>query len=685
MDSLFNPEHIAIFGSFKENKLGYQLAESLVKGNFKGSISLISRSKTNIFNLPSYTSIDKVGDSINLGIVAVPKNYVYDVLNDCIKYNVESVVIITSGFSEIGDVESEKKLAESIKNSNIRVIGPNCAGIMNPYGSMYATIEVHTKPGDIGFITQSGAIGGAVAFWAYEKNIGFSKFASIGNRIDISEIELMQYYAKDDKTKVIAIYVESISDGRRFIDEARDISKVKPIIIIKAGKSKSGKRAASSHTGSMAGEDSIYSAAFEKAGIIRVAGIEEMFDAAAGLVQLESIQGNRVAIVTNSGGPGILTADKCEELDLEVPEPSYDLTKKIKPLLLPYASVRNPFDLTVEGTGDQYREVIKTVKEGYDSIIAINVPTPYLDSMELAKGIIEAKSETGMPISASFSGGEYVKDSVEYLKSKGIPVFETGERCAFAHNSSLRYMSYKKDLINIKYQKLSEIKKMNVPKEYIMSSGNIKLFDEHHSMEFIKNHGIKIPKGGFAKTIDEAVDLASDIGFPIVMKMVAKDVIHKSDIGGVYLNLLKEDDIVKAFHDAENKGKGKGFLGVSLYKMINYVNEMIVGAGIDFQFGPYIMFGMGGVFAEILHDVIIMIAPITTEEVIRKIKKLKGYNILAGARGQKPIDFKSLIQIIVSLSEIICSYPEIKEIDLNPVFALEDDAIVADARIILNY
>ena len=684
MDSFFNPSHIAVFGSFKENKIGYQLTESLVKGEYPGLISLISKSKTSIFRLPSYESLEDVKNPVDLAIIAVPKKYVYDILQNCINYSVKSAVIITSGFSEVGDVEAEKRIAESIKNSSIRVIGPNCAGIMNPYGPMYATIEVHTKPGDIGIITQSGAIGGAVSFWAYERNIGFSKFASIGNRIDIDEIELMHYYAEDDKTRVIAIYVESINEGRRFVDEAREISKIKPIIIIKSGKSKAGKRAASSHTGSMAGEDAIYNAAFEKAGIVRVSGIEEMFDAASGLVNLGTIHGNRVAIVTNSGGPGILTADKCEELDLDVIEPDERLTAKIKSFILPYASAKNPFDLTVEGTGDQYRDVIKGVKDGYNSVIAINIPTPYLDSMDLARGVVAGKKETGLPVSASFTGGKYVKDAVNYLKNNGIPVFDTGERCALAHAFALKYTDYKNRLVSREYQKLSDIKKKILPKTYTVLSNGVKLFDEHQAMEFIKSMGIKVPEGGFAETSEDAVKLAKKIGFPVVLKMVAKDVIHKSDIGGVYLNLQTESDVIKAFHNAEKKGATRGFLGVSVYKMIQPIVELIAGAGNDPQFGPYILFGMGGIFTEILHDVVIMIAPVVSEEVAEKIKLLKGYKVLTGARGREAVDLDSLIDIIVKLSNIVCSYPEIKEIDLNPIFALKNIAIAVDSRIIIK-
>jgi len=686
MESFFNPSSIAVFGSFKENKIGYQIAESIVKGGFKKELSLISRSRTDLFGLPSYESINDVPGIADLAIIAVPKQYVYAVVEDCVAKRVAAAVIITSGFSETGDTESEEKIKGIIKNSPIRVIGPNCAGIMNPYTNLFATIEVSAIPGTIGFITQSGAIGDAVSFWAREKEIGFSKFVSYGNRIDVDETVLLKFLVRDKNTKVIAIYIESLKNGRKFVAVAKEVVKIKPVVVIKSGRSRAGKRATSSHTGSMAGEDSVYNAAFAKAGIIRVAGIEDMFDVSLSLSKLNTIKGKKVAVVTNSGGPGILTADKCEDLGLEVPEPGKNLYTKLKQFLLPFASLKNPFDLTVEGTGEQYRKIINEIKDDYNAVIAINVPTPYLDSMSLAHGIVQAKKESSIPIAASFTGGDFVKDSVAYLKSNCIPVFETGERCADAIHASYSYLINRTRLQEKKYDDLNTKSKKTLLSKYqpVRTKAGVSLLKENDAMSLIEENGIPIPKSGFVTHDHEAGEIAEKIGFPVVMKAVSRDMIHKSDEGGVITNIKNSSEAEATFALLKGISADKGFIGVSLYQMLKADVELIAGAGNDPQFGPYILVGMGGIYTEILKDTVIKLAPINEDEASAMIKSLQGYHIISGIRDKEKREIKPIINLLLNLSVIVCSCNEIQEIEANPVFVLKDRVIAVDARVILK-
>jgi acyl-CoA synthetase (NDP forming) len=430
-DAFFVPESVVLFGSIKTGKIGYEILSSIREGGFEGKIYPINPAGGEVLGYPVYTSLSELPGKADLAVISLPQRAIMDTIVECGTKGIKSAIIISSGFSEVGNHQAEMDLAETARQWGVRIIGPNCAGLMNPWHRHFPSIEVRALPGHTAFVTQSGALGGATLGWAEERGFGFSKFVSYGNRCDVGDIELLSYLAEDPQSRVIVLYIEGIDRGREFLKVAREASLKKPLIAIKSGGTRAGQRAASSHTGTLAGVDEIYDAAFRKAGIIRVEGIEEMFDLCQAFSQCPLPEGNRVAIVTNSGGPGILAADKAERLGLDVTEPSLSLRETLRPHLSPHASLKNPIDLTVESGYEEYRRAVENALLEYDAAIVINVATPYLDSNGIARGIIDAATKVRKPVVTNFMAGHIVREAIVLLKEAGIVNLATGERCSF--------------------------------------------------------------------------------------------------------------------------------------------------------------------------------------------------------------------------------------------------------------
>jgi len=431
LDSFFTPKAVAFAGSIKPGKIGYEIIKSMKEGGYQGGIYPINPADGEVMGYKVYTSVLELPEDADLVVISLPSHAILETIAQCGRKGIYAVVVISSGFSEVGNYEAEKDLVEEARKWGIRIVGPNCAGLMNPWYNHFPSIEVRALPGYTAFVTQSGALGGATLAMAEELGFGFSKFISYGNRCDVGDIELLSYLADDPQTRVIVLYIEGIDKGREFLRAAQAASKKKPVVAIKSGRTQAGTRAASSHTGTLAGVDQIYDAAFQKAGIIRVEGIEEMFDLCQAFSHCPLPNGNRVAIVTNSGGPGILAADKAEQLGLDVAEPPLSLKNKLKPHLSPHASLKNPFDLTVESGYDEYRIALDCVLSEYDSAIVINVATPYLDSTGIARGIIDAAKKHQKPIINNFMAGRIVKEAIHLLEEVNMVNLATGERGAF--------------------------------------------------------------------------------------------------------------------------------------------------------------------------------------------------------------------------------------------------------------
>ena len=429
--SLFYPRGVAVVGSVAEGKLGYELTRQLLDGGYR-DVFVVNPKAQGVFSAPGYDAVARIDQPVDLAVIVSPPSTVPAVLEDCGQAGVQVAVIITAGFSEVGNRAGEEEIARVARAAGVRFVGPNCAGIVNTHHRLFPTLETRPPAGGTSIIAQSGAVGGVVLAWAKEYGLGISKFVSYGNGADLNEIDFLHYLADDAETQVVALYIESVAGGREFMQAVRVCASHKPVVVIKAGRTRSGQRATLSHTGSMAGSDAVYEAALRQCGAIRVHTIEELFDLCKSFLSVPPLKGRRVAIVTNSGGPGVLAADRAEEVGLEVAEPSPAVKEKLAEFLPAHCALKNPIDLTVEGTEEGYRRTLLAVLQEYDAALALNIATPYLDSVPLARGICDAARQSEKPIVASFLPGQIVAEGIAYLQEHGVPNFATGERAAAA-------------------------------------------------------------------------------------------------------------------------------------------------------------------------------------------------------------------------------------------------------------
>ncbi len=688
-DRLFRPRAVAVFGSVKRDKIAHQLIRQLTEGGFGGRILAVNprgESPEGFADVPAHSQLPRDGGPVDLALIAVPAPHVGGVIERCGEARVPFAVVFTSGFSEAGNSEAEAALQAAARRHGVRLVGPNCAGIMDSAAGLYASIEVRALPGRTAFLTQSGAVGGAVLALAAGRGIGFSKFVSYGNRVDIGEVELLQYLESDPDTAVIALYLESLQDGRRFMQAARRVSRSKPVVIIKAGRSRSGLRAASSHTGSLAGSDRVFTAMIRQCGALRAPGMEEMLDLCDGLTSLPPLAGRRVAIVTNSGGPGILASDRAEEVGLEVPESSPELREELAELLPPHCAFANPIDLTVEGTREGYRRTLQAVLREYDGAVAINVATPFLDSGSLAEGILEARRGCpDKPLAAVFMAGEIVAEGIARLKAEGVPAFPTGERAVFVLAAMHRYAEGRRALDAAPPEEGAPGTAGPYPAGQPEEPAGLPLsfpILEPDAVAFLEREGFPFPAHAFASRAEEAAQAAGRIGFPLVMKVVSAEILHKSDVGGVQLGIESARQAGERFAGMARRFEGQQFRGTMLYRQVEGGLEMIAGVKQDPTFGPVVLAGAGGVLTELLQDSAVRIAPFDREEALRMLAELKAGPLLAGYRGGAPLDRGALADLLVRLSRLALRYPAIRELDLNPVFLLERGLAIADVRIL---
>jgi acetate---CoA ligase (ADP-forming) len=681
---LFHAKRIAVVGSAKRGKIAHQIMTQLTEGDYSGTVWAVNpkgERPEGIAGVHAASSIEEIDGSPDAAIICAPAAQVQQVIEDCGRSGVPVGVVLTSGFSETGKRDEEEKLKKSAAVYGMRLVGPNCAGIMNPHEKIFASIEVRALPGSVAFITQSGAVGGAVLAMAEERGIGFSLFASYGNRVDIGELELLEYLENDAATKAVALYTESLRDGRRFLHLASRIVSKKPLILIKAGRTSSGSRAAGSHTGSFAGSEEVFETMVKQTGIIRARGIEEMLDLVEGTSKMPVLQGRRVAVITNSGGPGILCTDRGEELGLELAEPNDATKESLRRFLPPHASVSNPVDLTVEGSDEDFRLSIETMLENeYDAAVVINVATPFLDSSGLAGAIADAAHKTKKPVAAVFMAGRIVDSGLHVLKQEGIARFPTGERAMEAIFQLSAYHAF------VKQRKA--MSEGVGPHEEDLARKNAEALESPvllpHAADLLSSRGFTLPKYRFVDSIDALGEAVERLEFPLAMKVVSAEIAHKSDVGGVVLNLSSEEQTAAAFSRMEASLKSQGFRGVFLHEMIPQGLEMILGIKRDPVFGPVLLAGAGGIYTELIRDVSMRIAPIGEEEARAMIEELKVYRLMKGYRGKEALATDELVRALLLLSNLAMEHGEIEELDLNPIFLLPEAAVLADIHIVAD-
>jgi acetate---CoA ligase (ADP-forming) len=695
---LFYPRNVALVGSVAEGKIGYELLQQMVKGGFPltgtsgHNLYAVNPKAQGALGVLGSAAIASIPRPVDLAVITAPAAAVAAVLEECGEAGVKAAVIISSGFSEMGNKAGEAELKAIAARYRIRIVGPNCAGIINTAHRLSPTLETIPPPGNVALISQSGALAGVILGWAARDGLGISKFVSYGNRTDVNEVHLLEYLMDDDETQVVGVYIETVSDGRSFMAATAACAARKPVIVIKAGRGESGRRATLSHTGSLAGSDAVYDAALRQCGAIRVHSAEEMFDLCRGFVGIpQGIRGRRVAIVTNSGGPSILAADRAEEVGLAVIEPGPAIRAKLAAFLPPHAALKNPIDLTVEGTERGYREAltallaqdeakVKTdlsLNLNFDAVVAINIAPPYLDSVPLARGICNAAATTRKPVVASFLPESVTADAVAYLQANGVLNFPTPERAVAVLARMAEYLevgSGKLEAGDPSAQHASSLHQEAGSNQFPVL--------EPDAMAWLRENGIPTPPFRFVATVYEAAVSSAEIGFPAVMKVVSPDILHKSEHGGVIVGIRDETAARAAFEMIRERAAGADFRGVVIYPMIRGSQEVLVGMSRDPQFGPVIAFGLGGIYTEVLRDVTLRVAPIDRAEADAMIRSIRAFPILSGARGQRPCDLDALADLLVVFSQLPFRYPEIAEIDLNPVFAGPEGAVAGDVRVI---
>ena len=696
INSIFYPSSIAVVGASQdEHKIGYVIFKNLLE-QYKGKVFPVNPNRNYILGQKCYPSVKYISENpIDLVVVAVPAKEVPKVISDCASSNVKSVLIISAGFKEIGSegAKLEKEVIELARKANIRVIGPNCLGIINTSNKLNASFAPEMPLyGRVSFFSQSGALGDAVIDWSIEANFGIGKFVSLGNKADLNETDFLEYFGEDPETDIILGYIEDIKDGKRFIDVASKVTNKKPVIIIKGGVTEAGAKAAASHTGALASSEIAFNTAFKKAGIIKAEGIRELFEVAEIFKVKNLPKGKNLLIITNAGGAGILAADAADKLGIKLTNMSEESIEKIKDKLPPSASLHNPLDIIGDATSQRYEVTIQQAIEDniVEGICVLLTPQAVTDVENVARVIIEKSKIANKPIFACFIGGEKVKCGIKLLKEADIPCYIDPSVAMYSYKKLLEFVENKnKKEIKLEIAVSEENKKKvknildNAKKE------NLSVLKPEDVTEILMTYGFNFPKKDTATTPQQAVEIANKIGYPVVMKINSPDVIHKSDIGGVKLNLKDDKEVLSAFDEILSNVKkhvpGANIKGIDIYEMVIDRKEIILGVSYEPSFGHMLMFGLGGIYVEVLKDVSFGIVPIKSkEEAYEMIYETKGAKILDGIRGEKPYDKEDVVDKILKLSKLVEDFPEIKEIDINPYAVKHKGGVVLDARIIIS-
>jgi acetyltransferase len=691
LDKFFNPQSIAVIGASRTpGKVGYDILKNILQYGYKGTLYPINPGANEIMGLTSYPSIIDVPGTIDLAIVVIPSKIVLDVIEQCGKKQIDAAVIISAGFKESGveGARLEHDLIEKAKKYGVRFIGPNCLGIIDTYSMVNASFAAGMpKKGGIGFFSQSGALCLAVLDRALPEDIGFSKFISMGNKADISDTDIMLELAEDPNTKVILGYIEGVKDGRRFMEVASQVSKKKPVIILKSGVTSSGAKAASSHTGALAGRESAFHAAFKQSGIIEAHSIGELFNYALAFANQPLPDSPNIAIITNSGGPGILAADASDKSDLHLVTLHKETVDELRSFLPPVASFYNPIDILGDASAERYEKAIHTIlhDDNVHGAIILLTPTAVVDVDETAKAIVNIANSVDKPILSSFMGKQSIESGTKFLMRHNIPNYSYPEEAVDALNAMYRYNVWIKKPAK-RYPSSKGLKQSvtgifdDVRKTDRDRLTDTEIHDVLHAYDFLQ------PKGLVARTSAEAVAAAKGIGYPVVMKIISPHIIHKSDIGGVRTNLKNKKDVENAFFDITTHVKhvmpSAHIYGVSIQEMIRGGKEVIVGITKDVQFGHLVMFGLGGIYVEVLKDITFRVTPLSYEDAHEMIRETRTFPLLRGVRGEPEADVEAIEKALLMLSQLATDFPQIIEADINPLIVKKrgEGIIAIDAR-----
>ncbi len=727
LDFIFSPKTVAVIGATdRPGSVGRTLLWNLISNPFGGTVFPVNPKRDSVLGIKAYQDITVIPEAIDLAIIATPAPTVPKVIRQCAKAGVKGAIILSAGFKEIGTVgiELEQQILSEARRHQIRIVGPNCLGLMNPHRGLNATFaSTMARPGNVGFISQSGALCTAILDWSFRENVGFSAFVSIGSMLDVSWGDLIYYLGDDPHTTSIAIYMESIGDARSFLSAAREVALTKPIIVIKGGRTGAAAQAAASHTGTLAGSDEVLDAAFRRCGVLRVDTIEDLFNMTELLAKQPRPRGKRLTILTNAGGPGVLATDSLIKKQGRLAQLAPETITQLDRVLPTHWSRSNPIDILGDATAERYTQALKVAAadDNSDGLLVILTPQAMTDATKIAFQLQETvKKLKGKPVLASWMGGEDVAEGEAILNRAGIYTMPYPDTATHLFNLMWNYSYNLKGLYETPVL-AQDVKNDNsrTQAEAILKRARDtgrSLLTEYESKQLLSAYGIPTVTTKIATSEERAVALAEAIGYPVVLKLHSETITHKTDVGGVHLNLnnadavrdafnsiknsveangetlsLKESEAVKVFLDLEQVSHPKDskprqdFLGVTVQPMVKlHGYELIIGSSIDEQFGPVLLFGTGGELVEVFKDRALALPPLNTTLAQRMIEQTRIYQALKGVRGKKAVDLTALTKLMVRFSQLVVEQPWIKEIDINPLMVSEDRLLALDARVILH-
>lgn len=699
LDPFFNPTSVAVIGaSDRANSVGMKVFKNLLKNQFIGKLYAVNPKHHKIQGQPCFPSVKSIPESIDLVIVTTPAQTVPKIVTECGEKSISAAIVISAGFGEIGGAGKnlELSLQELAQRSKVRIIGPNCLGIMRPKIKLNATFDNNfALPGSMALVSQSGAICAAILDWAIDQQIGFSAIASIGNCIDTDFGDILEYLAHDSETDSILLYVEGIRNAQKFMSGLRAAARSKPVIVIKGGRNAVGARAALSHTGALIGNDDVFNAALQRAGAVRVMTIEDLFTGAQMLSNNFRVKGNRLTIITNGGGAGVMAADRASQLNINLPELNEKTITEFNKKLPLNWSHQNPIDILGDATPDRYHTAIDICKNDQDSdaLLTILVPVAMSQPLKVAEQVVQDAQETNKPLLTCWMGDHQVKSSRKLFAKHKIASFNTPEQAVEAFSYLADYQN-NQNLLSQTPQivSLSNKSAIKTARTIIDSalSENRKTLTMIESKRILEIFGIPVNPVYPVTTVDEAVKTATQIGFPVVMKINSPDISHKQDVGGVQLNITNAETVKLTFNKIiENAKKCRPeakILGVTIESMYKPANarELMIGISSDKVFGPVISFGMGGSLVEIIQDRAIELPPLNAFLAKQLISKTRAAKLLNQFRNMPAVNFEILVNILLRVSEMVCELPAIKEMDINPLIINEHEALAIDARFIVE-
>ncbi len=697
IEYLLRPRSVAVIGASREpHKIGHQVLRNLIEGGFpRDRIYPINPHADEILGLKCYPSVKDVPGEVDLAVIVVPAKIVPKVLEECGEKGVKAAAVISSGFKEVGNVELEREIVEIAHKGGFRILGPNIVGVCDTVRRVNASFcQSLPLPGSIAFITQSGALAIALVGWTMLKNIGLSDLVSIGNKADISETDLLEFFGEDEHTRVVTMYLEGIDDGRRFMEVASKVAAKKPVIVLKAGKSERTVSAIKSHTGSLAGSDQAYTAAFKQCGVLRAETFLELFDWAVALSKAPLPEGDNVVIVTNGGGAGVMATDAAEEQGIRLMDLPDDIKEKLRNYMPPFGSTLNPVDLTGMAGKDWYKGAIKTLLEDprVHAVIVLYCHTAITTPKDIGDAVLEAMKESGArkPVVVSLIGGEECFKEIERLTSMGVPAYESPEKAVAAMAALYRYKRMRERLARRTYARPEVDREAAVRVIEAVKAEGRRALTPHEAALVARAYGIPVLEKPLARSEEEAVELARKVGFPVVLEVESPQIIHKTEVGGIKVGIRDEEGVRRAYREiiesVRAKAPGATIKGIIVRGMAPEGREVIVGMHRDPIFGPVVMFGSGGILVELVRDVSFRVAPLSLEDVEDMMAETRAYRMLKGFRGEPEADIDVVRETILRVAQLAMDFPEISDIDVNPLFVYEKGkgGIAVDVKILLE-